>query len=205
MIIQPLVEGHGEQEAVPLLLRRIAHEAHLFDVKINEPIRRKYSELTNEDSLKKSVRLAMRFRPDAVLIIFDTDVFNFCPKTDAASFLKWARVETFGTPCELVMAHQEYEAWLLAALNSLRGKFGIENTATYAGDPEAPRGPKGKLESFMNPPTYIETFHQTKMTAAMDMGLAYTNSRSFRHLVSAFGRLVSHPALFSAWPPTPIS
>jgi len=38
--IQPIVEGHGEVDAVPLLLRRLLHEAGVYALDINQPHRK---------------------------------------------------------------------------------------------------------------------------------------------------------------------
>jgi len=43
MNIQPIVEGHGEVSAVPVLLRRLRDQAQAFALDINAPIRRKRS------------------------------------------------------------------------------------------------------------------------------------------------------------------
>ena len=44
-MIQPIVEGHGEVGAVPVLLRRFLQDADLFDVKVGNPIRCKRSQI----------------------------------------------------------------------------------------------------------------------------------------------------------------
>ena len=49
MNIQPIVEGHGEVKAFPVLLRRLCNEAQAFEIDVNAPIRRKRSELVKED------------------------------------------------------------------------------------------------------------------------------------------------------------
>ena len=40
MTIQPIVEGHGEVEAVPILLRRLRDLARAYPLEVNAPIRR---------------------------------------------------------------------------------------------------------------------------------------------------------------------
>jgi hypothetical protein len=49
-MIQPIVEGHGEVEAVPVLLRRLAAEAGGFDVQVATP--------------RREVREGRSFNPD---------------------------------------------------------------------------------------------------------------------------------------------
>jgi hypothetical protein len=60
--IQPIVEGHGEVRAVPILLRRLCDEAQAFAVHVNPPIRRKRSQIVQDSGLRISIRLA-RLQP----------------------------------------------------------------------------------------------------------------------------------------------
>lgn len=199
MIIQPIVEGHGEVSAVPELLRRLAYAGGIYDIRVLEPIRRKFSELTTESNLKKAVQLARRFSTEGIIVIFDSD--DFCPKENAPRFSRWAKAAARGTPCEVTVAHREYEAWFLASVESLRGKCNVRLDASYGTDPEAPRDAKGRLEGLMDPPHYDETRHQIRMTAQFEMAAAYTKSRSFRHLTTSFGRLLNAEARYAQWPP----
>ena len=58
MNIQPIVEGHGEVTAVPVLLRRLRDEAKAFAIDVNKPIRRRRSQLVEEAQLRRSIQLA---------------------------------------------------------------------------------------------------------------------------------------------------
>lgn len=198
--IQPVVEGHGEISALPTLIRRLAYAGSYYEFKLLEPIRRKYSELTSESTLKKSIELALQFNPDVILVVFDSD--DFCPKSDAIRFKKWATASARKKRCEITMANREYEAWFLASIESLRGKCNVKPDATYEKDPEARRSAKEALEELMEPPHYSETQHQVKMTAQFDMGMAYAKSRSFRHFVTSFGRAIDKASVYNQWPPT---
>ena len=111
---------HGEVEAVPVLLRRFAAEAGVFDVRIGTPIRRRRPEMVREDPLRRAVELARR-QPgcSAILVLFDGD--DDCPRALAPTIERWASDAAAGVPCAVVMAHREYEAWFLAAIESLVG------------------------------------------------------------------------------------
>jgi hypothetical protein len=52
MNIQPIVEGHGEVPAVPILLRRLRDMCGAFGIEVNRPIRATRSQLVREDTLK---------------------------------------------------------------------------------------------------------------------------------------------------------
>lgn len=166
MKIQPIVEGHGEVSAVPVLLRRLRDEAGAFGLDVNAPIRRKRSDLVAEGGVRKAVRLAL-LQPEckAVLILFDSD--DDCPKDLAPQIEGWARSEAGTVPCVVVLAHREYEAWFLATMESLRGKKGILQDAVSHPQPETPRDAKGYLEQQMAPGrSYSETSDQAGFTAA---------------------------------------
>jgi hypothetical protein len=191
MNIQPIVEGHGEVAAVPVLLRRLRDAAQVYPVEINAPIRRPSTDFFDEQRVRKAVRLALKQENcDALLLVFDGDGEEDCPEDQAPVILGWARAEAADTPCAVVMAYREYEAWFLASMESLRGQRGIRADAESHPNPEQPTGAKGQLEVRMEERrSYHETADQPALTAVFDMALAYQRCRSFRHLVKVFGEL----------------
>jgi hypothetical protein len=202
MKIYPIVEGHGEVEAAPVLLRRLLAEANCQHIGVGYPIRRTQSQLRSKEGIQAGVRLA-RLQPEcaAVVILFDGE--DDCPKAIAAQVRAWAREAAAGTPCDVVVAYREYETWFLAALESLRGQYGIRRDAIAPANPESKRGAKEALEEFMPPDrAYSETGDQPGMSAQFDMRMAHQRNRSFRKLVKAIGGVLiqlNHP--LPAWPP----
>jgi len=71
MIIQPIVEGHAEVEAVPVLVRRLRDTAQAFPLEVNPPIRRHRHEFFDEALVHKAVRLAIKQDCHALLLIVD--------------------------------------------------------------------------------------------------------------------------------------
>jgi hypothetical protein len=197
-----MVEGHGEVAAAPVLLRRLLAEAQCHGIDIGRPIRRTQSQLRSKEGIQAGVRLAL-LQPDcaAVVILFDGE--DDCPKELAATVRAWAREAAAGKPCDVVIAYREYETWFLAALESLRGQYGIPRNATAPADPESKRDAKGALEEFMPADrAYSETGDQPAMSAVFDMGLAHRRNRSFRKFVKAVGEvLVQLRQPLPAWPP----
>ena len=202
MKIYPIVEGHGEVEAAPVLLRRLLAEANCHVIDVGRPIRRTQSQLRSKEGIQAGVRLAL-LQPEcaAVVILFDGE--DDCPKELAAKVRAWARKAAAGKPCDVVVAYREYETWFLAALESLRGQYGIPKNATAPANPESKRDAKGALEEFMPADrAYSETGDQPAMSATFDMGLAHRRNRSFRKLVKAVGELlVQLRQPIPAWPP----
>ncbi len=191
MNIQPIVEGHGEVAAVPVLLRRLRDLAQAHALDVNPPIRLHRDQFFREPEVRRAVRLAMKQNDcAAVLLLFDGDNEGDCPRDQMPRILGWARGEAGRMPCAAVMAYREYEAWFLASIESLRGRRGIRADAESHPNPEQPRGAKSHHEARMAPGGhYHETSHQPALTALFDMQLAFRRCRSFRHLVTAFGEL----------------
>jgi Domain of unknown function (DUF4276) len=188
--------------AFPELLRRLIAAAAVTGVEVARPIRRHRPELVHEEKLKTTIGLA-RAQPDcgAILILFDGD--DDCPKELMSRLRPWAVAAAGSTPCEIVIAHREYEAWFLCAVESLRGLRGIDSTATSHTEPETIRDAKGALEKRMTPPNgYAETTDQVALSARFDMAAAYRASRSFRRLARAFALVIRGAGvLMPLWPP----
>ena len=186
-----------------LLIRRLLQEASVWDVDVARPIRRSRGQLTQRQGLALALQLARNQNgPGPVLILFDGD--DDCPAELASRVLGWASEEAGDIPCEVVLAHREYEAWFLGAIESLRGERGIRTDAGVHPSPETPRDAKGALEERMQPSmSYAETTDQAALTARFSLEAAYARCRSFRKLAKAFGALLQTMDRAPArWPPS---
>jgi hypothetical protein len=202
MNIQPIIEGHGEMEGAPVLLRRLIAEAGVHEIAVNRPIRAHQSELLKEESLRKKVALARKQENcGSIIVLFENE--DDCPKTLGPRLLAWAREEATPTPCAVALAHREYEAWFLASVESLRGRRGILPDAVSHEQPESVRDAKGEVEARMQPgSSYSPTVDQPALSQLFDMQVAYGRSRSFRHLAKVFGELVAAMGVsLAVWPP----
>ena len=202
MNIQPIIEGHGEVEAAPVLLRRLIAEARAYQIQVNRPIRAHQSELLKENSLRKKVALARKQAAcGSILVLFENE--DDCPKTLGPQLLTWAQAEAAPIPCAIALAHREYEAWFLASIESLRGHRGILSSAESHPNPESVRDAKGAMEAYMGSGFgYTPTIDQPALSQLFDMQIAYRRSRSFRHLTKVFGELVLAMGVPATdWPP----
>lgn len=202
MTIQPIVEGFGEVQALPVLLRRLRDVSGAFGLEFAPPIRGRRFELSDETSLRRLIRRALaQRRLSGLLVLFDSD--DDCPRDLALRLQARASEEAGGVPCTVVIAHREYEAWFLASLRSLRGSRGIREDAEAHPDPESVRGAKERLTGCMEPGrTYSETRDQAALSALFDLAAAYRSCRSFRRMVRAFGIVaVGAGASLQEWPP----
>lgn len=202
MNIVPIVEGQGEEAAVPELLRKLRNEAGLWNLEVGRPIRQRRTQLVKKATLQAAVRIAaVRADCTAILVLFDAD--DDCPKECAPTLEAWAREAAGDKPCAVVIANREYEAWFLAGMEALRGRCRIRQEAVSHPDPESVRGAKEKIEEQMPPgASYSPPVDQVRLTAHLDCERAYRNCRSFRKLVKAFGALAGAAGAVPAiWPP----
>lgn len=200
-MIQPIVEGHGDVEAFPILLRRLLERAQAWEVRVGRPIRRRRDHLATKDGVMKAVELArVQGGCHAILVLFDGD--DDCPAKLGPAVQGWASEAAGDVPCEVCIAHREYEAWFLATADSLRGHRTIRADATSHPSPDEPRGAKRELERRMKRGDYKETIHQPAFSALFCLSQAFRRSRSFRKLVKSFGSLLSAMGQQTGgWPP----
>jgi len=204
-MIQPIVEGQGEVQAIRILLEHLLTALSIYALGINRPLRHPRPQMVREQDLKRLLQVA-RSNPQnqAILIMFDSD--DDCARSIVPKMAQWAKEEIADLPCAIVLARREYEAWFLASIESLRGKCRIRDNATYPGNPEAKRGAKEQLCKFMprNRP-YDETADQPSLTAAFDLGMAYKRASSFRKLVKELCHILKElghePTIPKDWQP----
>jgi hypothetical protein len=167
MRIQSIVEGHGEMSAVPVLLRRLTISARQ-PVEVLRPIRRPRSTLVKQDGLQRAIELAAKYvsRNDAILVIFDAD--GDCPAELAPRLLAWARAARPDRRTAVVMANNEFEAWFLAAAESLAVAGKLAHGTSSHPDPESVRDAKGWLSAHMSR-RYSETIDQPAFAAGFDL------------------------------------
>jgi len=190
--IVSIVEGHGEVDALPRLLGRLASWLGRPDLRIPRPLRCPKSKLMKDGELERLIQLAVsKAQPGgAVLVLLDAD--EDCPKEVAPRLLRRARNIAWNSPLSVVLAKCEYEAWFLASIESLRGKRGIRLDAEFAGDPESVTGAKERIKSLMiSGNTYSETLDQPALTAHIDFETAKSRSPSFSKLFRDIQRMVA--------------
>ena len=166
-----IVEGHGEVEAVPILIRRLAarHYPELTTV-IPTPIRIPRNKVFKADELERAVGLAVRSigRQGAIFIILDSD--DDCPAELGPALLHRISQVFRNVPIAVVLAKYEFEAWFLASAESLRGRGGLRNDLNSPDNPEAIRGAKEWLRQRMQSGrTYRETRDQPALAALFDI------------------------------------
>jgi len=169
-----IVEGDGECEAIPLLVRRIALTLDPGFVPVVQPILRvPGSRLIKQGELERTVEFAARKlgAPGGILIVLDCD--DGCPATEAPALLQRAMAARPDFAISVVLAKREYEAWFMAAAESLRGERGLPADLAIPPNPEMIRDAKGWLADRMpSGRGYSETSDQPALTATFDLTAA---------------------------------
>lgn len=190
--VAAIVEGHGEVQALPILIQRIWTELLGCDFVevLTPPIRQKRHQLaTNKDgALSNAVCLAANKLessrtdlddPELILILVDADDDLPCklgPEMQAVAVE--ARCD-FDVSC--VVANVDYETWFVAASSSLLKFWKDPESFSAPANPEGKKG-KGWVKKRFNGAKYSETIDQAKLTAQMDLAACRSGSRSFDKL-----------------------
>ena len=173
--IASIVEGKGEVEAVPLLLRRVALRVSPdVPVRVLRPIRVPRNRILKDGQLERNVELAARAMGrgrGGILILLDAD--DCYPKRMAEEMLRRANAARSDRHIRVVLAKREYEAWFLAAARSLARRRGIDGSTTPPTEPESISGAKEWLGRRMPPNrAYSPTRDQPALTEIFDMDAA---------------------------------
>jgi hypothetical protein len=178
--IIPIVEGHGEERAVPCLIRRwLRHRGwdrffEIPDSAINAKgcgkLKAAYDRMRHI-GIEHYVEAALRRNPQAVLVVLDAD--DECLKRGprnglGPSLLARARNVAPELPLAVVVANREYEAWFLANFQSIRARRGFSSQARYPSSdhPESHSGCKKLMAELMGC-SYEETVHQLSLTGLL--------------------------------------
>jgi hypothetical protein len=206
------VEGDGDREAVPVLVKRLLTNLHAWDFLILEPRPYVVGEVNAllKDNCSKWVRLLAAAAKDAnvgaILLVLDGDIRKvpgkaFCARDVARTLARESARARGGEQFSVgvVFACQEFESWLIAGVESLAGKRLSDGSPAVRpgveppqGDLEqSPRDAKGWLRNVMEA-GYNPSRDQSVLTAIVDLGLVRSRSmRSFRRLEHALEQIVT--------------
>jgi hypothetical protein len=203
--ILAIVEGHGEQTAVPLLLRRwFKHRRYLNfdtnDLAIRAPgsgALKCPHDAEQDLGIEYYVTLAAADQPDGILVVLDAD--DDCIKRSAQGrkslgpeLRDRALAVVKHIPIEVVIANREFETWILAAADALEREgaipSGFRNRAPCNGY-ESIAGCKSRMRDLLQR-KYSESVDQTALTHFLPFSKQMAvRSRSFRKLMKALETL----------------
>lgn len=183
-----IVEGHGEVQALPILIRRILQAlSSPIQPQILAPYRVPRGQLVKEAEFQRAIELVARKVGEGgrILVLLDSD--DDLPCSLGPKLLGWAIRQRADRVISVVAAHREYEAWFLAAAESLRGRRGLPSDLQAPAEPERIRNGKGWLGERMAD-GYSESLDQPAFTSHFDMAAA-RRADSFDKLFRDVGRL----------------
>jgi hypothetical protein len=180
--IATIVEGHGEEQSVPLLIRRVLDPQSFRSAR---PIRVSAKRFLNDDNeFERYLKFARRDTDGygGILILLDLD--DGCAASEGPALRERAEKIVHDCPVRFVFAVREFETWFLHSIASLSGKRNLKADLVSPEQPEQFRGAKEWLTSNMVDPrrqSYSSLMDQPAFAQLMDLDLA-RNSRSFRKL-----------------------
>jgi hypothetical protein len=189
--ILPIVEGHSEAEAVPVLLRRLLVRLECPEVQIARPFRVSRLKMVRPGEIERAVLQGVRDRGKvtSVLVILDSDDDD---PAQLEKLLTGRCQQTISLPVAVVAARRELESWFLGSKDSLRNVRGIRADAKAPDDPESIRGAKERLTRNMKAGRrYLEVDDQPVFAARMDLDLALGRCLSFQRLATELERILA--------------
>lgn len=190
MRIVPIVEGHGEVSALPILLRRIGVEllgGVYFDVvkplrcKRDQVVQRQNNELCQKIDL--AVRTLRSFgdgTPGMILVLIDAECDLPC-QLGPQLFLRATQCRP-DVDMSCVLAAPCYETWFIAAALSLAEYLDLTTDAILPESPEHDGLGKGWIKTRIRRAKYSETSDMPRLTTAMDLIQCRSRSPSFDKL-----------------------
>lgn len=186
--IVSIVEGAGEVDALPVLLRRIAQWVNpKVAVDIQRPIpvkRNRFLKFEDGNEFDRILQLAALKSGENgwILVLLDAD--DDCPAELGDRILREAARVIPHRSLSVVLANREFEAWFIAGAASLSGQRGFLPPQDMTRQPESIRGAKEWMGFHMAGGKYRETTDQPAFSARVDLQSVCESSRSFRKLCS---------------------
>jgi len=176
-----IVEGHGDRDALPVLLRRLA-DRHGRTIDVRPPIRCPRGRLVQQAELSRVVQFAARsVGPGGrILVLLDGD--EDCPAELGPRLVAWCEEARSDARLSVVIAAREYEAWFLGAAESIAGRRGLVPQLSSPDDPETIADAKGWLSERMGR-RYSPVVDQPALSAVFDIDLARRRCPSFDKLL----------------------
>ncbi|MBL8263492.1 MAG: DUF4276 family protein [Xanthomonadaceae bacterium] len=194
-LLQLVVEGHGEQAASQLLIRRILHERlEDYASAVLRPQRRTSIPALlsrNGEALLRYQRVA-ELDGDSVLWLLDHD--DGCPLDSLREAYEIFRQEGVAKPTAIAFLCREYESLFLEDANCCESYYKVPAGLFHEG--RLARDAKGHISKTLpRGTTYKPTVDQAPLTARLDLVRLQAVSRSYRHLEATLRWLCSDSAM----------
>lgn len=166
--IASIVEGHGDEPSLPVLLRRLVPTA-----RVARPVRFPKTKLLAAEGLTRAVAIARanirKGEAGMILVVIDAD--EDCAAELGPGLLQRVKASAYDVECFVALAVHEFESWIVGG----HPELDVE-------DPESAGKPKDRIAQ-VNGGRYKETVDQPRFTAAIDPERLRARSPSFRRLI----------------------
>ena len=179
--IASLVEGYGEVEALPVLLRRVVGEISPSITQVIPPAwRHPAGSIQKLGGLERALSaVAERYPGHSIVVLMDCD--DDCPKELGPKMTQRVKQGRPDLYISFVLAHREYESWFLAAAESIAGKSNLNLDLVAPENLENIRDAKGWLSRHIRGSgRYSPTQDQAALSHLFQFARARTRSRSFQ-------------------------
>ena len=186
-----IVEGHGDVDSVPSLIRKISHHQHIFDLSPVSPSIRggALGKFRNVEQLGRYVRLAaLRAEADSILIAVDCD--DDCAKVEVAAMtaMLWPLADELKKKIGVCFFVREFECLYLHCLEEIAARYLDLNIQlpclVSPADIESVRDAKGLLSRHITSGSYKETRDQSQFVHALNVDKLIAQSRTTQHIVN---------------------
>jgi hypothetical protein len=183
--ITAVVEGDGDQGALPVMVRRYLESQGIFDVTIPKPLNSKgRPKLLREGELERFVQLAAR-QPatSAVLVLCDADRDRAC---ELGPDMATRCIEAIPhVPVRVALAVRSFENWFLASPETL-----APDPQETLPDYEAVSA-VSRVAPWCAPLKYVKPIQQPSFAARMDLDLASSRCPSLARFLRCVDELVA--------------
>lgn len=176
-----VVEGRGEREALPCMLRKyLGEELACFKDILGKSIPCNGRDKALMAGGIEGKIAAAGYRPGCkgVMVVLDAEGDAIC---SLGPEIKRRAARILGLPVQVCLADPMYEAWLVASAETL----GLGGLTFSAGNPTA------LIERALFPDKYIKPIWQPRLTQRMDLTLARGRSPSLDRMLSKFASLAT--------------
>jgi hypothetical protein len=183
------VEGQGEVQAFPTLLRRLLHARQRFDILVQTPLRCHRDQFLRDIPTRRRMLGLARLKAGtggAVLVLLDGD--DLCPKEQAPQLLAEINAALQPIACAMIFAVREFECWLIGGLDLARVRVDSQRIHEQWEQPESIRGAKEWLRKQVLG-VYSPSVDQPALTATFDLKTAQARCASFDKLVRDLDRI----------------
>lgn len=192
-VFAPIIEGHGEEEALRVLINAVlaAIGSNAYPI-IVRPIRVPWGTLVNVDGeLERYAAMAISDGGPSAKLIVVLDADDSCPAELGPQLLQRLVGRFPDNPASVNVADREYESWFIASSESIAQHAGSQSIFEVPPNIEHIRGAKQWLARNVLGRSYKETVDQASFSSAMDVPRARQRSQSFDRFCREVERLLT--------------